>query len=194
MTKKASFADQSKLEGIQRGDRATVEGLYKDYFPRISTFIRQNSGSESDAKDIFQDAMVVLFKKVNSPGFELKSALYTFLYAICRNLWLKKLRNSGREGVTLEGDVEYIDENVEEEELTREAQYQLYRKKFRELGEGCQNLLRLSMAGKRMREIVSQLGMSSEQYARKRKFQCKQQLIKLIQNDPSFDELRFGAP
>ena len=89
--------------------------------------------------------------------------------------------------------MEYIDENVEEEELTREAQYQLYRKKFRELGEGCRKLLQLSMAGKRMREIVAQLGMSSEQYARKRKFQCKQQLIRLIRQDPSYDALRFDA-
>lgn len=170
-----------------------MEAIYRDYFPRISTFIRQNSGSDSAAQDVFQDALVVLYKKVKSPDFKLTSSLYTFLYAICRNLWLKKLRKSGNEGVTLEGDVEYIDENVEEEELTREAQYQLYRKKFRELGEGCRKLLQLSMAGKRMREIVAQLGMSSEQYARKRKFQCKQQLIRLIRQDPSYDALRFDA-
>ena len=194
MAAKASFTDEARILGLQKGDRQAVQSIYEDYFPRISAFIHQNSGSEDEARDIFQDALVILYKKVRQPGFLLSSALFTFFYAICRNLWLKKLRDSDKERVTSEVDQEYMDENVDEEELQMEAQRQLYRKKLREISESCQQLLKLSLAGKRMREIVDLMGMSSEQYARKRKFQCKEQLIRLIREDSSYDSLRYGAP
>ncbi|MEM7037240.1 MAG: sigma-70 family RNA polymerase sigma factor, partial [Bacteroidota bacterium] len=170
---------------------AVLKHLYASFFPRIGNFIKSNSGTEEDARDIFQDAVMVVFEKSRTPSFKLSSSLFTFLYSVCRNLWLKKLRKKDRQGVTLEQDLVSIDDPVEMEasELTRHAQYQLYRKKFRELGDQCRQLMQLSLEGKRMREIVEKMGFSSEQYARKRKFKCKEKLIRLIRQDPEFVHL-----
>jgi hypothetical protein len=81
-------------------------------------------------------------------------------------------------------------EDVDAAEYEHEAQLQLYRRKFRELGDGCQELLRLSFTVKNIAEIVEKLGMSSELYARQRKFKCKEQLTRLIQSDPEYQRLR----
>ena len=192
----ASIADTDLLQGVARGDAKAVHRMYEDYFPRILSYVRKNSGNEDAARDLFQDALVVLYKKAQDPAFRLEAALFTYLYAICRNLWLKKRKKSDRERVTSMDDGEYTDELSEapeafvaEEELVREARYQLYRRKFRELGEACQKILSLSLAGKSMDFIVQEMGLSSVGYARKRKFKCKEQLMRRVQEDPTFSEL-----
>ena len=39
------------------------------------------------------------------------------------------------------------------------------------------------------KEIVKSMGFSSEDYANKRKYQCKQILLKRIKNDPEFNRI-----
>jgi RNA polymerase sigma factor (sigma-70 family) len=188
--------DQEILSGIRRGDSKVLGQLYRQHYPRIAQLVRTNSGTEDDARDLFQDAVMVLYAKLRDPGFVLTSSLFTYLYSVSRNLWLKKLRTLSRQGVTSTVEVESMAEvedgsaGIEAAEYTREAQLQLYRRKFRELGEGCQELLRLSFTVKNVAELVERLGLSSELYARQRKFKCKEQLVRLIQGDPEYTRLR----
>ncbi len=189
------LSDKEAFIGIQKGDSQVLAKLYKMYYPRIATMVKSNSGSEDDARDLFQDAMMVLFSKSKNPDFELRSALYTFLYSVARNLWLKKLRNIKGQGITIRDDMELRDDSNENEqqELLLEARRQLFRKKFRDLGTGCQDILKLSMAGKKIPEIVAKLNLSSELYARQKKFKCKSQLTKLVQNAPEYKSLMHDA-
>ncbi|MEM0997902.1 MAG: sigma-70 family RNA polymerase sigma factor [Bacteroidota bacterium] len=181
------------LQGIRQRDPQVLHTIYQEFFPRIAQAIRQNSGNETEARDIFQDALMVVFQKSRDPEFQLSSSFYTYLYAVARNLWLKKLRKKDRHWVTIDGEMESIADHPPflAEELRREAQYQLYRRKLQELGEQCRELLKLSLAGTRVSEIVKKMNFSSEGYARKRKFKCKEQLIKLIRKDPEFSRLNF---
>ena len=72
----------------------------------------------------------------------------------------------------------------------QEARRQLFRRKLLSLGQGCQDILKLSLRGVSVRDIVQQLGLSSEGYARKKKFKCKAQLIRAIQEDSGYEALR----
>jgi RNA polymerase sigma factor (sigma-70 family) len=184
--------DQEILSGIRRGDGQVLGKLYKQHYPRIAQMVRTNSGTEDDARDLFQDAVMVLYGKAKDPDFRLTSSLFTFLFSVSRNLWLKNLRNVARQGVTVVMEMESIDETDAdtEAEWLHEAKLQLYRRKLSELGDGCQELLKLSAAGKKIGEIVAQLGMSSELFARQKKFKCKEQLTRLIQGDPSYKRLQ----
>ena len=71
-------------------DQAFAE-LYQEYYPMIRSYIMNNNGNDDDAADIFQDALIVLYDKVRDPVFQLTCTIKTFVYSICRNLWLKKL-------------------------------------------------------------------------------------------------------
>jgi RNA polymerase sigma factor (sigma-70 family) len=189
----AQIRDNDYLNGIRRNDPRVLNRIYQDFFPRIANTIRQNSGGEDDARDIFQDALVIIFQKARDPEFKLTSSFYTYLYAVARNLWLKKLRKKDRDWVTIDREMESIDDGPEliDEEIRREAQYQLYRRKLKELGDQCRELLLLSLSGMRVADIVAKMGFSSEGYARKRKFKCKEQLIKLVRKDPAFARLKM---
>lgn len=192
---KTQILDQEYLQGIRNSDPAILNTIYREFFPRIAHSIRQNSGGDDDAKDVFQDALVVLFKKSSDPEFTLKSSFFTYLYAVARNLWLKRLRKKDRDWVTIDREVESIDDSPRllDEELVREAQYQLYRRKLTELGDQCRELMLLSLGGMRVSEIVAKMGFSSEGYARKRKFKCKEQLINLVRKDPQFAQLNMES-
>jgi len=63
-------------------------------FPVILRMVQQNNGSDDDAKDLFQEAMIILYEKVQQGDFDLYSKLKTFLYAVCRRLWQKKLQGN----------------------------------------------------------------------------------------------------
>ena len=82
------------LEGILHADKAQVERLYDQCLPGIIRYIKMNKGSEEDAKDIFQDAVVVLYKKLKDMDIILTTSLQSYLLAISRNLWLTTLRNN----------------------------------------------------------------------------------------------------
>lgn len=66
--------------------------IYQQHFPSIKRYILNNSGTEADAEDIFQDAMVVILEKYMLDDFKLTATLKTYIYAVSKNLWLKKLR------------------------------------------------------------------------------------------------------
>ena len=77
------------LKGLAANDTNSIETIYRENFTAIKAFIIKNNGYPDDALDIFQEAMIVLFQKAKSSSFTLSCQLQTYLYSICRRLWLK---------------------------------------------------------------------------------------------------------
>src|SRR5690606_30231760 len=88
--------DQDIISGISNGSASSLEYLYQTYLPMVVQMISQNNGDEDDAKDIFQEAVMVLYDRINQGNFVLTSKLKTFLYSVCRRLWLKRLNKGDR--------------------------------------------------------------------------------------------------
>ncbi len=69
--------NQSKIvEQIRNGkEERAFERLYK-FYPKVEKYICINSGSKEEALDIFQEALIVLFKKIQTidgkPSFTLE--------------------------------------------------------------------------------------------------------------------------
>ena len=181
--------DQHYFDASLKGDKQGIKEIYRVFLPKITQFVKKNNGTEEDAKDIFQEAIIVLFKKIREGNFQLTSAFYTYLYGICRNLWLQKLQKNYKKTVTFSNDREFKDETDFELIMQSEERYQLFRSKFRELSDNCSKILQLFFQRVPMKEIVSRMGFSSLSYAKKRKFECKEKLVALIQNDPKFKTL-----
>ncbi len=184
-------SDYPLLHGIRNGDRDTLLKLYREYFPGIRIYLAQHHGSEQDAKDVFQEGLVILHQKCSDPKFELRSSIKTYLFAICKHLWMRESRNRGNrlrilnENFTEETTVEGMDEVL----INREKE-QLFYEKFEELNEECRKLLKLFFVGRSMNEIAREHNYSNEQYARKRKFLCKKKLLELVKSDHRFAQLQ----
>ena len=103
--------DEHYIKGILEGNSKVIQELYTDLLPRITRFIVQNNGNEEEAMDIFQEGLVIIFNKARLASFRLTSSLYTFLYAICRNLWHNQLKKKKTIGVTIPGEDVLIEES-----------------------------------------------------------------------------------
>jgi RNA polymerase sigma factor (sigma-70 family) len=137
--------------------------------PSVKKYIAANSGTVDDAKDIFQDALVVLYKKVQSSGFVLSVPLRTYLQAIVKNLWWQELRRRNKIPVDFEpGDI--VDVMPEEGK-----DYDLASAAFNLLGEKCRQLLILFYFKKKsFRQIASALAFGDEKTAKNQKYRCLQ--------------------
>lgn len=89
-----NISDKSLLDRLKNEDNTSFKILYKFYFPSIATHITNNYGNTEDAEDIFQESIIVLLQKVRQTDFVLTSSLKTYLFAISKNLWLKRLRDN----------------------------------------------------------------------------------------------------
>ena len=181
------------MTGLRNGDRAVIRELYERYFAGIRTLVTQNSGSVDDARDVFQEGLMVVYTKAQSAdGLRLSGSLFSFFYAVCRNIWLKRLRKTARERVTITDTEVYTTNDTPERAVIQRERETLYREKFAALGADCQRVLQLFFDGVKLRDIAAQMGYGSEQYARKRKFKCKEKLIELIRQDARYTPASDG--
>lgn len=186
--------DREILKGILAGDRAIIKNFYKDNFKYIRGYVLQNSGNKEDVEDVFQDALVLLYQKLESDSLELTTTLRTYFFAICKNLWKKRLQKKSK--VLTTDTVFEISEELDDDILQRienQDREHVYRKYFLQLSAACQKLLSLVFEEKSMRQIAEETGYS-EGYARKKKFECKKHLIERIESDPTYEELRINIP
>jgi RNA polymerase sigma factor (sigma-70 family) len=170
------------LTGLAQNDRKAIETIYKDNYSMVQAMIVANSGSTDDARDIFQEALIVLFEKARSGSFELQCQLRTYIYSVCRRLWLKRLQQNGR----LAALSESLEETVSVEEDTevyekKDRDFQLMEKAMLHLGEPCKSLLdAYYMQKKNMQEISADFGYTNADNAKNQKYKCLMRLKKLF--------------
>ncbi|MBP2831749.1 sigma-70 family RNA polymerase sigma factor [Aquimarina sp. U1-2] len=182
--------DLKILEGIAAGDEGTITAFYKKNLPYIKGYILQNSGNEEDVEDVFQDAMVLVYQKAKTDALVLHSSLQTYFYGVCKNIWRNRLRKNKK--IVRTDDLSVTTESVHPaiiQEIERNERDHVYRKYFIRLSDRCKEVLSLVFEGKSMKEISGITGYS-ETYTRKKKFECKQSLIHMIEKDPIYKELQ----
>ncbi len=147
---------------------SAIMGLYK-IFPFIKKYIINNSGTNEDANDVFQDALVVLYKKVLSSDFVLTASIKTYLQAIAQNIWLQELRRLKKIPIATQ-EIDLPEINIEEEQVFENAETA-----FKQLGEKCKQLLILFYYKKmNFRDIATELSFSDENIAKNQKYRCLQ--------------------
>jgi len=187
------YSDQELLEGIIDGDPQVLKLIYTENFPGIRHYVFLNSGNEDDAKDIFQESLILLYNKIKSPDFILSSSLGTYLYSICRFVWLKELSSRKKYVIIENEDLSIIsDEKEIIEILERNERLSLYREKYKELSDDCKRVLKMFLNNIPTKEITQAMGYRSDQHTKNRRFRCKKSLINKIQECDKFKELGNG--
>lgn len=179
------------LKGILSGNASILREIYETYHKAIIKLVETNQGTRQDAKDVFQEGLMLIYQKAQSADFKLTSSFFTYFYAVCRNIWSNKKKKKSFGEVTLSSEMTSILVDTSVETIAQNEQYALYRTKFILLGKDCQRILSLFFAKVKMVEIVEQMQLSSVAYAKKKKFKCKEQLVKMIQSDAKYQELKF---
>lgn len=180
--------DKKLLNALAQADNEAILFLYKNYLPIISKYICCNGGSHDDARDVFKEAIMALYKQVQGSKFVLTASLKTYIFSICRYQWLKILRKNKKVGSLLEYfDLQDIDSNIIVH-LEKAERYLLLQNHISKLKGNNRKILELHLQKYSTDEIAKQLGLS-RLYVKRKKFECKKQLIKSIKMDLRFKEL-----
>ena len=170
------------LRGLAKNERKAIETIYKDNYNMVQALVIKNNGTADDAKDIFQEAMIVLYEKVKSDSFELNCQLKTFLYSVSRRLWLKKLMHQNRFMIADEAHQEIVstDEEIEEHEKLN-TEFTMMERAVHGLGEPCKSLLEAFYIQKKsMQDIALVFGYTNAENAKNQKYKCLMRLKKLF--------------
>ncbi|MBC7937346.1 MAG: sigma-70 family RNA polymerase sigma factor [Rhizobacter sp.] len=184
MTAKVNTIEEEKklLEGLANEDKSSIERIYREHYNMVQTLVVNNNGSTDDAADIFQESMIVLFEKVKNGGFELHCQLKTFIYAVSRRLWLKKLNQQSRFSVgsyNIE-EVVSVDEDMDVHE-NRQKEFNLMEMAMNKIGEPCKSLLEAYyLQKKQMQAIAADFGYTNADNAKTQKYKCLVRLKKLF--------------
>lgn len=175
---------KQRLEQIRKGDNKSIETLYKDAFPYCASFVLKNQGTREDAKEVFQESLLILIKTARKPNFEIQHSLKAFLYGVVRNLWLKQLNQRKKSGLDLiidEPDKNFVIIHEDEIELKKEleARYQGLYDAMQKLKDDCRKLLNLTFYQKLSDKEVAPILNYSLEFVRQKRRRCVKQLKKL---------------
>ena len=179
---KQEINEQILLKGLVNNDSKAIDTIYKDNFSMVQAFILNNNGTYDDARDIFQEAMITLYEKAKSESFVLTCQIKTYVYSVCRRLWLKRLQQMGRFVVQSESLEETVpvEEDLEVHEK-RNADFAIMERSLNSLGEPCKSLLESYYIHKKgMTEISAEFGYTNADNAKNQKYKCLMRLKKLF--------------
>jgi RNA polymerase sigma factor (sigma-70 family) len=175
-------ADSEIILGILNDSKEILNRLYTTYFPMVLQLVLNNNGNEDEAKDIFQESVIVLYNKVKTGNFELNSKLKTFIYSVCRRLWLKRLNAQSKTVRNIEDFYDFIpvEDDLERHE-EKDRHFTMMESALLQLGEPCKTIIEdYYMQNKSMQEICEKFGYTNADNAKTQKYKCLQRLKKLF--------------
>jgi len=189
----ASYTTEELLRGILRNNSLILRHIYKAYFHTIYSFVTNNKGGSDEANDIFQEAIIVIYRKIKEDNLLLSNSSFeTYLFSVCRLLWLKQLQYR-KESIVTSEDIDPYSDQIFEDDLSeliqKNERYKLFQDHFQKLGKDCQKILQLFFEKVAIKQITEIMGYVSDSYTKKRKHQCKEYLVKSIKQDNEFKKL-----
>ncbi|MFN0013705.1 MAG: RNA polymerase sigma factor [Saprospiraceae bacterium] len=180
--------DNALLDALRKKEPAAFESLYRQYYRMVAKQVNDQGLPNEDAEDIFQEVLLVLVRKIHDTDFVLSAKLSTYLFAIARNLLLKR---SGKqplvqldENITKPLDVQLPDTGPSEQEERINAVIGC----LAQMEGDCRTLLLMSFYEKRSQvEIAEALGYS-EAFVKVKKHRCLSYLRKQVKAHPFFNE------
>lgn len=177
------WSEMDLLQGIREDNENAIKTVYKLHFPMIENFIRQNGGSGQEAKDLFQDGFLVLYNNLKNPVFTLDCKIKTYIYSVCKRIWLTELKRKSKAPAVVDGIDEFIniDESDIEEHNKHENSLLQLQSSLVKLGEPCNVLLSdYYLNNLSMQQIAEKMGYTNADNAKTQKYKCLLRLKKIF--------------
>jgi len=171
------------LNGIKNADNQILKEIYQNNFSTLKRFILNNNGDEEEAKDVFQDALTSLFRRLQKEEFEIETTFGTYFFNIGKYIWYKRLKK--KHPTTSIEKVQLVQENINND---LEDKRRIYEKALLKLGADCQKILKLYFDKLGFKEIAKKMNYTGEEYARRKKYLCVKSLTAIVKQDPLFKE------
>lgn len=178
----AEHTFHDRVLAIRSNDEEALRQVYTTNYPKVEIFILNNNGTTEQAKDIFQEAFIAVWRNIQLGRFEAQneSSLDGYLYQIAKNKWMDYLRSGQYTKVIRMDETRMADTPANTDTHEEHEHLQAVKKYFGLLGENCQQILRrYYYDNESLRDIANEMGWT-EATAKNNKYRCIQKLRELI--------------
>lgn len=185
---------ENMLEYLRLGDNRAFEQLYRQHYRAAADFVKANSGNEQDARDVFQEALLVLVKKARDPQFRLTAESGAYLLAVVRKHWLYHLRSRHAHPEIPTASSDHLPDPGSDEveaqlsEKTISERHRAVQQLLEHLGPNCQQLLQYAYWQRLSAAEMAQLMGYTESFIKVKKHRCMAALREKIKDHPAFND------
>lgn len=185
--------DQKYIDALLTNNAPLLNELYQNFAGKIQFMVQSNGGNASDARDVFQEALLSIYKRAKAARFTLNCPLEAFLYVVCKNKWKTELAKKSLSRVTFTDTGRYsIEESsaaLAEDLEVEQRRTDLFLKGLATLSENCRRLLQMCWRKKTLHEVAEVMQITYG-YVRKKKSECMARLMASVKADPEFERLK----
>lgn len=179
-----NVSDDELIRSLAIGDSKAIQYIYKSHFSTIEKMVFKMNGSTDDAYDVFQDSVTILYEKAKGNDLHLSCKLSTYLVAVAKHLWLKKLSKRKKQSFSVLYDNTHEPVHVETDvSRFEEFESNVIKLKhcFNQLGEPCEGILKaFYIQNKSMQDIADEFGYTNTENAKNQKYKCLNRMRKLF--------------
>jgi RNA polymerase sigma factor (sigma-70 family) len=182
------YTDSEIIECLRMRQGYVVKYLSDRYLPMVRLMVTQKGGSIEDAKDVFQDALIIMLEKIDNKDFVVTCKFKTFLYSVCENLWKMVLvkRQAANNYISRRLDSE---SEIDFTELSDNSLYEtLFWDVFETIDESSKKILKLYWQEMSPQDIADKLGLTNG-YVRKKKSEAQALLTERVKKHPEYKRL-----
>lgn len=186
-----TYSEDALISGIRNHRSVILEYIYETYYPVIEGLVVHNQGDREQARDVFQEAMIVVYNRIKSGNLQLTCKFGTYLYAVSKNIWMQERKKYLLHVEKLKHYPMVVnDPGPAEDPLLQKHLTQLFNKHFNDLSKDCQKILSMCFNHFTVEEIRIAMNYKDLHHAADRKYRCRKSLIKRLMNDPLFKQLK----
>jgi hypothetical protein len=189
-----TYSNTEIIDGIIRGDLVIFNYIREN---SLSFFrnINGKSGKSGKAEELFQDAIIVIFRKITTSGLTLDCQFITYFIAVCKKIWFYQNNgNNKSKTIQVEGiEPVHLDEEEIENLYMESKEFELYRYHFGLLKKKQQRILEASISGLPYKDLCQQFGYNSADTFKNEVCRIKKNLVRRITSDPKFQMFKDRA-
>ncbi|OOQ61178.1 RNA polymerase sigma factor [Mucilaginibacter pedocola] len=153
--------------------------LYQSAFPAVARYVSKMGGSFDDARDVFQDALVVYYEKAAAGTLELQKSEQAYLLGVAKYLWFKKFKDGKYDTSIDEFEGLDLPDEAEPQPMADKLMHYL-----ETAGQRCMQLLSAFYYDKLpMKKIAVLFGYAGERSVTVQKYKCLEKVRETIKQN-----------
>lgn len=175
--------EEEIIQGILSQSNQVLEFFYERNFKKVEYWIKNHGGESSDAKDVFQDAIIALYLNLRKGNYQIQTGkgIHAYFLQICKFRWYDKLKKKANQEVSLD--------NIIKEPIQEMTQFEIADQHFKlhflieELNDNCKRILKYFYWEKLdMKSIGEKMNMEPDS-VKNAKYRCLQKLRAKFRNE-----------
>ncbi|MDX2279746.1 MAG: sigma-70 family RNA polymerase sigma factor [Saprospiraceae bacterium] len=171
-------------DGLKENDAEIFRYLYKTYGSMIVGYVRKNSGSDQEAREMVQTVLLEFWTAVREDRYQESGKLDRYLYILTSNTWRDELRRRKvRRTDELDTNQMLVADDHEQSiamAIVKDRRIEAMHHCLQQLESPCDDIIRLyHLEEVNLQEVAKQMNYDYNNL-RKRIFDCRKKLKKLV--------------